>query len=101
MNRLRCDETEAWRKLHERFREAGHSFDLREAFQHDAGRVAGFSQQAPHMFADLSKNLLDPLTEDLLLDLARETGLEAWRDAMFAGERINNTENRAVKHWLL
>ena len=37
----------------------------------------------------------------MLFALARETGLEAYRDAMFAGERINNTEDRAVKHWLL
>ena len=53
------------------------------------------------MFADLSKNLLDAATEQALLALARETRLEAHRDAMFAGERINNTEDRAVKHWLL
>jgi glucose-6-phosphate isomerase len=48
------------------------------------------------VFADLSKNLWDRESEALLLDLARATGLEAHRNAMFAGEAINTTENRAV-----
>jgi glucose-6-phosphate isomerase len=99
--RPRCDQTAAWRQLHERFAAHGAAFDLRTAFAQDAGRFAAFSQQAPHVFADLSKNLLDAETGQLLVALARETQLEAYRDAMFAGERINNTEGRAVKHWLL
>jgi glucose-6-phosphate isomerase len=53
------------------------------------------------VFADLSKNLLDAATEQALLALARETQLESHRDAMFAGQPVNNTEQRAVKHWLL
>jgi glucose-6-phosphate isomerase len=101
MNRKRCDETPAWRRLQERFRSEGASFDLRQAFAQDPGRFERFSQPAPHLFADLSKNLIDAATEQELFSLARETQVEAWRDAMFAGERINNTEQRAVKHWLL
>ncbi|MFI4927319.1 MAG: glucose-6-phosphate isomerase, partial [Burkholderiales bacterium] len=101
MKRPRCDETAAWRQLQERFRTTGASFDLRLAFAQDAQRFAHFSQPAPQVFADLSKNLVDAPTEQDLLALARETQLEAYRDAMFAGERINNTEDRAVKHWLL
>ncbi|MCE3272331.1 MAG: glucose-6-phosphate isomerase [Ramlibacter sp.] len=101
MTRTRCDRTAAWGQLQQRFGQSGRAFDLREAMASDAGRVARFSQQAPHVFADLSKNLVDAGTEQLLFALARETGLEAHRDAMFAGERINNTEDRAVKHWLL
>ncbi len=53
------------------------------------------------MFADLSKNRIDATTEALLLDLARECGLEAHRDAMFAGEPVNGTEHRAAMHFLL
>jgi glucose-6-phosphate isomerase len=53
------------------------------------------------VFADLSKNLLDTDTEQLLLALAQQSGLEQHRDAMFAGDRINSTEQRAVMHWLL
>jgi glucose-6-phosphate isomerase len=97
----RCDQTAAWRQLQERFRASGAAFDLRAAFAQDSARFARFSLQAPQVFADLSKNLLDADTEQQLLALARETQLEAQRDAMFAGKRINTTENRAVKHWLL
>ncbi len=99
--RLRCDQTTAWTKLHEAFSNAGGSFDVREAFATEPRRFEAFSQQAPHVFADLSKNRLDANTEALLMDMARQSGLEAHRNAMFAGEAINNTENRAVMHWLL
>jgi glucose-6-phosphate isomerase len=99
--RTRCDRTAAWTQLQERFAQTGAAFDLRSAFAQDPQRFTRFSQEAPHVFADLSKNLVDAGTEQALFALARECGLEAHRDAMFAGERINNTENRAVKHWLL
>ncbi|MFX4717616.1 glucose-6-phosphate isomerase, partial [Acinetobacter baumannii] len=65
---------------------------MRRAFEQDADRFAHFSQSAPHVFADLSKNLWDRDSEALLLDLARATGLEVHRNAMFAGEAINTTE---------
>ncbi len=97
----RCDRTQAWKQLQENFAGQGRAFDLREAFAGDTQRVARFSQEAPHLFADLSKNLIDSRAEELLLALARESGLEAHRDAMFAGERINGTEDRAVMHHLL
>ena len=99
--RKRCDATVAWGKLGRHYEQQGARFDLRAAFAADAGRFAAFSQAAPELFADLSKNLVDADAQALLLELARECGLEAHRDALFAGERINNTENRAVKHWLL
>ena len=62
MNRPRCDETAAWVQLQQRFRTAGASFDLKQAFAQDADRFAQFSVQAPHVFADLSKNLVDAPT---------------------------------------
>jgi glucose-6-phosphate isomerase len=99
--RLRCDETPAWAELHSYFDGTGRDLDLRHAFRADPGRFDAFSQEAPHVFADLSKNLIDIKSEALLLQLARECGLEQHRDAMFAGEAINETEGRAVKHWLL
>jgi len=98
---LRCDRTPAWAALQAHHATAGKSFDLREAFVGHPGRFAEFSQDAPHVFADLSKNLIDAPTQALLLDLARQCGLEERRDAMFAGEKINRTENRAVMHFLL
>ncbi len=101
MSRTRCDRTPAWSALQTSFNTSGRAFDLRTAFAADSGRFAAFSQSAPHVFADLSKNLIDSATRQLLLDLARQSGVEQHRDAMFAGEAINNTEQRAVMHWLL
>ncbi|MEZ0308805.1 MAG: glucose-6-phosphate isomerase [Ramlibacter sp.] len=101
ISRLRCDRAPAWDALRKHYSVAGSGFDLREAFRRDADRVDAFSQEAPHVFADLSKNLVDAQAEALLLQLARECGLAAHRDAMFAGQAVNNTEQRGVKHWLL
>ncbi|MES2785849.1 MAG: glucose-6-phosphate isomerase [Pseudomonadota bacterium] len=100
-DRPRCDETPAWRALQHLWGEGDRGFDLRAAFRADEDRVTALSQQAPHVFADLSKNLIDPRVESLLMQLARECAIERHRDAMFAGEAVNNTEDRAVKHWLL
>ena len=101
MDTTRCDRTPSWAALQAQFDNSGRSFDLRPAFAADPQRFATFSQSAPHVFADLSKNLIDDATQALLLDLARQSGLESHRDAMFAGDKINNTEQRAVMHWLL
>jgi glucose-6-phosphate isomerase len=97
---MRCDQTPAWKAL---TAHAGQTsgFDLRQAFATDAERASSLSQTAPRVFADLSKNHTDAATEALLMELARQTGLTAHRDAMFRGEPINNTEGRAVMHWLL
>jgi glucose-6-phosphate isomerase len=99
--RPRCDRTPAWAALQDCFDTRGKSFDLRQAFAADAGRFGHFSQEAPHVFADLSKNLIDATSESLLLELAAQCRLEQHRDAMFAGELINGTEQRAVMHFLL
>ncbi len=102
--RPRCDETAAWPMLHAHartFREGSSAFDLRTAFDKDPQRFAHFSQSAPHLFADLSKNLIDARAEALLLQLARETKFEAHRDALLAGEAVNTTEHRAAWHTLL
>ncbi|HSW05373.1 glucose-6-phosphate isomerase [Aquabacterium sp.] len=97
----RCDTTVAWSALRGHYEAHGRDFDLREAFARDAGRFEAFALQAPEVFADLSKNRWDLVTRRLLIELARECGLEARRDAMFAGEPINSTEGRAVLHTAL
>ena len=102
--RARADETPAWQALQAHFEASGRGFDLREAFANPTQgqqRFAQFSLQAPHVFADLSKNLVDPKTESLLFDLARQTGVEQHRAALFAGEKVNPTEQRQVMHFLL
>jgi len=101
VNPPRCDETGAWKGLREHFDDAGRGFDVREALQGDIARVESLGFEAPHVFADLSKNLIDSNADRLLLELAKECGLEAQRDAMFAGEAINTTEGRQVMHFLL
>ena len=100
--RPRCDEAAAWPLLQAHFAQhfagAG-AFDLRQAFADDgAARAQRFSFEAAGVFADLSKNLIDAEAQRLLNQLARECGIEAQRDAMLAGERINTSEQRAVTH---
>ena len=101
MNLTRCDRTAAWAALAGHFEAHGRGFDLREAFASDARRFESLYFEAPELFADLSKNLLDTATLDLLLDLARGCGLVARRDAMLAGAPVNATEGRAVLHTAL
>ena len=98
MSLVRADQTPAWTALRGHYRAQGRELDLREAFARDPDRFAAFSLQAPEVFADLSKNLLDVATRRIRLDLAGECGLEARRDAMFAGAPINRSEGRAVLH---
>ncbi|MEN9627235.1 MAG: hypothetical protein RJA10_461, partial [Pseudomonadota bacterium] len=98
---IRCDRTRAWGALQGHFEAHGRDLDLREAFARDPGRFGAFSLQAPEVFADLSKNRIDIATRRFLLDLAAECGVEARRDAMFAGQPINSTEGRAVLHTAL
>ena len=98
---LRCDQTPEWPLLNTAFADGGRDLDLRQAFAADDQRFERFSQTAPHVFADLSKNLWDADTEALLLRMAEATGLEQHRAAMFGGQPINTTEGRAVLHTLL
>ncbi|EKU82741.1 glucose-6-phosphate isomerase [Massilia timonae] len=77
------------------------TWQMRDLFAADPDRFERYSDEAAGLFLDYSKNRLDGRTLELLVQLARERGLEARRDAMFAGEKINNTENRAVLHTAL
>ncbi len=96
-----CHETAAWRTLERHYQQEMASFDIAQGFADDPERLAALSQQAPHVFADLSKNRITPRTEQLLTRLAQECGLAARRDQMFAGAPINTSEGRAAMHWLL
>ncbi|MDE2276445.1 MAG: glucose-6-phosphate isomerase, partial [Burkholderiales bacterium] len=98
---IRCERTPAWAALQGHYQAQGRAFDLREAFAREPGRFRHFGVEAPEVYADLSKNLLDATALRLLLDLARECGLEAQRDAMLRGEIVNGTEGRAVLHTAL
>jgi glucose-6-phosphate isomerase len=97
---MRGDQTVAWQDL-KALAKAFSGFDLRDAFASDAKRAVHFSQEAPGVFADLSKTHWDARIEAQLLVLAEQAGVLSQRDRMFQGEAINTTENRAVMHWLL
>lgn len=74
---------------------------LRDLFADDPERFNRFSLQHDGMLLDYSKNRITEETLSLLFQLAREAGLEAWITRMFAGDKINHTENRAVLHTAL
>ena len=67
----------------------------------DNARAANFAAQAGDMYFDFSKTNIDGETLETLVALARDTGVETRRDAMFSGARINETEDRAVLHTAL
>ncbi|CAL8968962.1 Glucose-6-phosphate isomerase [Propionicimonas sp. T2.31MG-18] len=91
--------TAAWEQLTELA--ASLEPDLRGWFADDPGRAERFSFTAADLYVDLSKNLIDDDILAALVALGEEVGLEARRDAMYAGERINVTENRSVLHTAL
>jgi glucose-6-phosphate isomerase len=94
---MRVDETTEWQAL--AAQAAGlKSTQLRDLFAADPARGRHFSLQAVDIFADFSKNRLAPETLARLFDLARATGVEQLRGAMFRGEKINTTEDRPVLH---
>ena len=74
---------------------------MRELFAEHAGRFERFSLKQGGIFLDYSKNRITRDTLDLLFALLREREVEDWRDRMFAGEKINFTEKRAVLHTAL
>jgi glucose-6-phosphate isomerase len=77
------------------------STSLRTLFARDAQRFERYSLEAADLFLDYSKNRIDDRALALLLELARTCAVEQRRDAMFAGEPINASENRAVLHTAL
>ena len=81
--------------------EAKKNLNLRELFSADADRARNFTFDAAGLHVDLSKNLIDGDVIKQLVEVAKAADLEARRDAMFAGEHINNTEDRAVLHTAL
>lgn len=77
------------------------STHMRELFANDANRFDKFSLKFTDVLFDYSKHRINDDTLPLLVQLAREAKIENWRDRMFAGEKINITENRAVLHTAL
>jgi glucose-6-phosphate isomerase len=97
-----ANELSAWKALAEHHRTLSKDFILRDAFKEDPTRFTKFSRNFQgvdgEILFDFSKNFLTEDTLHLLVNLAKEAELEKLRDAMFGGEKINFTEDRAVYH---
>jgi glucose-6-phosphate isomerase len=89
--------TASWKKLVEHQKTIA-PLHMRDMFAKDPRRFAKFSLRLDDLLLDYSKHRITDDTMELLRGLARETGVEAMRDNMFAGEPINLTEGRAVLH---
>lgn len=92
--------TPAWQALSKHHEEIG-DIHLTELFAEDPARGTELVLTVGDLYIDYSKHRVTRQTLELLTDLARAAGLEARRDAMFAGEHINTSENRAVLHTAL
>ena len=91
--------TPAWKQLTELHKNLDP--DLRAWFAEDPGRAERYSYEVGDLFVDLSKNFLTDEVRDTLARLAEAVDVPGRRDAMFAGEHINITEDRAVLHTAL
>ncbi len=87
----------AWQALERHHAEIG-DLHLRDLFAADPGRGERLTAQAEGIYLDYSKNRVTDETMALLVELAEESGVPQRRDAMFAGEHINVSEDRAVLH---
>ena len=89
---------ECWENLKQIGAEVSSELNLRDAFAQDPARFSRYHTALDDLFVDYSKNLITDNVLNGLLELAKEVGVTEWRDRMFAGERINITEHRAVLH---
>jgi glucose-6-phosphate isomerase len=97
MTSLPLSERPAWKALGEHYRQISGKL-LRQLFADDPSRGERFTAESGGIFLDYSKNRITDETLKLLVQLAEESGLKSRTEAMFTGEKINVTENRAVLH---
>ncbi|MGW2402281.1 glucose-6-phosphate isomerase [Kitasatospora sp. NPDC001664] len=99
-NRTPLDRLPQWTALAKHREEFGQTH-LRELFAADPERGSGYTLAVGDLLVDYSKQLVNDRTLELLRELAAATGVAELRDAMFRGEKINTTEDRAVLHTAL
>jgi glucose-6-phosphate isomerase len=87
----------AWKDLEAHYQEIS-GLHMRDLFTNDPERFDKFSPRLHDILFDYSKNRITRKTVDLLIELAQQSGLAEMIEAMFSGEKINNTEGRAVLH---
>ena len=100
MTAVPLNQRPAWVALNDHFEDAC-LLELRDLFASDPGRASRYTLEAAGWFLDYSKHRITDDTVRLLVELAHECGLRERIDAMFRGDRINATENRAVLHTAL
>ena len=93
-------QTAAWKALEEQYHSAKHS-RIKDYFNNNPARFEQYSLSFEDILFDYSKNIVDEKIMTSLFDLARECGLKEAIEAMFGGEKINQTENRSVLHTAL
>jgi glucose-6-phosphate isomerase len=96
INPAKCKSWEKLKKLR-----GDKTLNLKELFADDKKRAKKYSIEFNDIFIDYSKNLVDDEIFKALTELANECHLKEWTEAMFSGEKINETENRAVLHTAL
>ena len=96
-NGKKLTETKAWQDLAKHY-EAIKDTEMRDLFKEDKDRFSKFNIELDEILLDYSKNRITKETMDLLLQLAKESGVKEAIQAMFAGKKINWTEERAVLH---
>ncbi len=92
--------TDAWKALQQHYA-LFEQVQIKHLFENDEERFVKFSLCTKDIVFDYSKNIITENTVELLIELASECGLQEAVAAMFAGEKINETENRAVLHTAL
>src|SRR5947209_3469196 len=90
-------ELPAWKALTAHYQEL-HNWHLRDLFADDSSRGERLTAEAVGVYLDYSKNRITDQTLKLLFQLAEESDLRARIDAMFRGDKVNITEDRAVLH---
>ncbi|MFE7355245.1 glucose-6-phosphate isomerase [Streptomyces sp. NPDC057543] len=99
-SRTRLNQTPEWTALGKHREQLG-TTHLRQLFADDPERGTGYTLRVGELYVDYSKHLVTGETLRLLRELAAATGVAELRDAMFRGEKINTTEDRAVLHTAL
>ena len=90
-------ETKAWQQLKQHYEEMK-TASMKKMFQEDKDRFSKFSASIENLVFDYSKNRINEKTIRLLLQLAEECKVKDAMEAMFNGDKINETENRSVLH---
>lgn len=104
MAHKRASEQPSWKKLQQIYESKGTSIKLSDAFAQDKGRFDRYSRHwksgstDASLLLDFSKNLIDDEIFAELISLAKQAQVEQQREAMFTGEHINTSEDRAVLH---